>query len=140
MISNSSTRSKQPTVVLFIQILIYLAVVINLVNGMLTIGDEGIAKKMVSLGMIIFGFAAIWVAVRLSTRSPSRQKNAIVLSIILIVLRIIEFTIWHSVGFLLGILLPVLVIWRLNSPEAKPGLVFIIIEFKSGVNFRNKSP
>lgn len=54
--------SKKPAAVMFTQILIYLAAAVNLVNGIFSLGSEGIEKKILSLAMIILGIAAIWVA------------------------------------------------------------------------------
>ncbi|MHA7582915.1 hypothetical protein ACX12E_21425 [Paenibacillus vandeheii] len=37
----------------------------------------------------------------------------------MIVLRLIEFAVWLNVGFIIGVILPVFVIWRLSTQEAK---------------------
>lgn len=37
----------------------------------------------------------------------------------MIVLRLTEFAVWHNAGFIIGVILPVFVIWRLSSQEAK---------------------
>ncbi|MEK8128702.1 hypothetical protein WMW72_12380 [Paenibacillus filicis] len=111
--------SKKPVVISTIQILLYIAAAIHVFNGIVSLGAEGMEKKIISLAMILFGIASVWVAARLSTPHPARRQSVIVLAVLLIVLRVVEFTVWHSYGFLLGILLPILVIWRLNSQEAK---------------------
>ncbi|SFM16926.1 hypothetical protein SAMN03159341_11911 [Paenibacillus sp. 1_12] len=119
MIQELMANSKKPAVVTFTQILIYLNAIVNIGNGIYSLGSEGIVKITLSIAMIILGIAAIWVATRLNTPIASRLRSAIVLSCILIVLRLIEFTVWHSFGLLLGTVLPILVIWRLNSMESK---------------------
>jgi len=111
--------SQKPAEVTFSQILLYLAAAVNLINGIYSIGNESPAKKVLSFAMIIFGAAAVWAAARLGRPDPSRLKQALILAWILIVLRIVEFFIWYNLGFLLGIILPVLVIWRLTRAEVQ---------------------
>ncbi len=119
MQSNQEVRSMKPSAVTFVQILFYLAALLNIVNGIFSFGSPGIVKKTLCIAMILFGIAAVFVAYRLNLPRGSRRQAAIVLSCILIVLRIIEFAVWGSIGFLLGVILPVIVIWRLYSSEAK---------------------
>ncbi|WP_088832422.1 hypothetical protein [Paenibacillus tyrfis] len=119
MYNNQAARSKKPPVVTFVQILIYAAALLNIVNGFYSFGSAGMLKKTLCIAMISFGVAAVWIAARLSYPDESRRKAAIVLSGVLITLRIVEFAVWYNVGFLLGIILPAFIIWRLNSPEAK---------------------
>ncbi|MBE9916688.1 hypothetical protein G8C92_21970 [Paenibacillus donghaensis] len=119
MLNNHETRTQKPSAVSLAQILIYLAAVLNIVNGIYSFGSTGIIKKLLCIGMIVFGAAAFWVAARLGHPHRSRLTAAIALSIILIILRLLEFSVWHNIGFLLGVILPILVIWRLNSAEAK---------------------
>ncbi|WP_046507124.1 hypothetical protein [Paenibacillus riograndensis] len=103
--------------------MIYLAAVLNIVNGVLSFGSAGILKKILCMTMIIFGLAAVWAASRLNIPNVTSRYAAIVLSGILIVLRIVEFTVWHNIGFLLGVVLPIIVIWRLNSTEVRDWFV-----------------
>ncbi|MFD0679319.1 MULTISPECIES: hypothetical protein [unclassified Paenibacillus] len=112
-------NSKKPAVVTFAQILLNFAAVMNLVNGFYSFGNEEVLKKALAVAMIIFGAAAIWAATRLALPAVSGRKVAIGLSWILIALRLIEFAVWHNLGFLLGLILPLIVLWRLNSDEAK---------------------
>lgn len=119
MQTNQEARAIKPAAVTFIQILLYLTALINIVNGIFSFGSPGMVKKILCIAMILFGIAAVFVAYRLSIPEAPQRQAAIVLSGILIVLRIIEFTVWGSIGFLLGVILPVIVIWRLYSSEVK---------------------
>ncbi|WP_163854776.1 hypothetical protein [Paenibacillus elgii] len=119
MPSNQEARAKKPPTVTFVQILIYLAAMLNVFNGVYSIGSAEMVKKIICIVMVVFGFVALYVASRLNTPDTSRRSAAIVLSGILILLRIVEFAVWHNIGFLLGVILPIIVIWRLNNSEAK---------------------
>ncbi|KEQ22488.1 hypothetical protein [Paenibacillus tyrfis] len=119
MYNYQTARSKKPPVVTFVQVLIYAAALLNIVNGFYSFGSAGMLKKTLCIAMISFGVAAVWIVARLNYPEESRRKAAIALSGILIALRIVEFAVWYNVGFLLGLILPVFVIWRLNSSEAK---------------------
>ncbi|MFC3746814.1 hypothetical protein [Paenibacillus sp. GCM10012306] len=119
MSSNVRTGSKKPSAVMLTQILLYLAAVVNLFNGFYSIGSQQTMKVVLAAVMIIFGIVALWVASRLGYPAPSRRQNAVLLASILIVLRIVEYFVWHNLGFLVGIILPILVVWRLNKTEAK---------------------
>ncbi|WP_269880320.1 hypothetical protein [Paenibacillus gyeongsangnamensis] len=109
----------KPTVVRFAQALIYLAAILNVINGVFSLGSAGMVKKTLCIAMIIFGVAAVYIATCLNNPNASGRNAAIVLSGILIALRIVEFAVWHNIGFLLGVILPIIVIWRLNSSEAR---------------------
>ncbi|NUU62169.1 hypothetical protein [Paenibacillus agri] len=119
MSSNLRTSSQKPQAVMLTQILLYLAAVVNLFNGFYSIGSNNSLKMTLAAIMILFGLVAIWVASRLGQPIPSRRNHAIVLASILILLRIVEYFVWHNFGFLVGIILPVLVVWRLGKTEAK---------------------
>ncbi|MFE4712432.1 hypothetical protein ACFRAM_16290 [Paenibacillus sp. NPDC056722] len=119
MSSNLRTSSQKPQAVMLTQILLYLAAVVNLFNGFYSIGSNNSLKMTLATIMILFGLVAIWVASRLGQPIPSRRNHAIVLASILILLRIVEYFVWHNFGFLVGIILPVLVVWRLGKTEAK---------------------
>lgn len=119
MSSQMQSESKKPSSVMLTQVLFYLAAVVNLFNGFYSVGSVEASKKILAVVMIIFGIAAVWVASRLGHRHPSRRDQALVLAWILIALRIVEYFVWHNFGFLLGIILPILVVWRLNKLEAK---------------------
>lgn len=112
-------RAGKPPAVTTVQILLYLSCVVNVVNGLLSWGSGTMEKKLLSLAMILFGIASVWVAVRLRTPKAEHRRLAIGFSIALLAFRIVEYTVWHSYGFVLGMLLPVLILWRLNSSEAK---------------------
>jgi hypothetical protein len=118
---NNVTKSsvERPAEVRVTQILIYLTAVVNIFNGIYSIGGGGTVKTILAVCMIIFGVAAIWIGGRLKSPGESPWKMAFSFAVILIVLRIIEFLVWRNNGFLIGIILPILVIWRLNSPEAR---------------------
>jgi uncharacterized membrane protein YhaH (DUF805 family) len=111
--------SKKPSAILLTQILFYLAAIVNLVNGFYAIGSDATNKMILAVVMIIFGIASVLVAARLGHRDASRRNHAIILAWVLIVLRIVEYTVWLNLGFLLGIILPILMLWRLNKAEAK---------------------
>ncbi|WP_427052364.1 hypothetical protein [Paenibacillus sp. TC-CSREp1] len=119
MTNGLQASAKKPSAVTFTQILFYLAAAVNIVNGIYSLGSQGTVKKLICLAMIVVGVASIWVGARLSAPHVSRRSLAISLSVVIIVLRLIEFAVWQSIGFLLGVILPVLIIWRLNSTEAK---------------------
>ncbi|BBI34112.1 hypothetical protein [Cohnella abietis] len=119
MTSERRANTEKPMVVVTTQILLYLAAIVNVGNGIISLSSDETIKIILSVVMIAFGLAAAWVAARLGVPEASRLNTAVTLSVILIVLRIVEFSVWHSVGFLLGVILPVIVIWRLRSPEAK---------------------
>nr|WP_145402041.1 hypothetical protein [Paenibacillus xylanexedens] len=110
---------KKPSTVTFAQILLYLAAAVNIVNGIYSLGGEGTLNKWICLAMIVVGVASIWAGARLSYPHTSRRSFAFSLSIVMIVMRLIEFAVWQSIGLLLGVILPVIIIWRLNSTEAK---------------------
>ena len=116
---NTGSHAKKPQAVKFAQILLYLAAALNVVNGLYSFGSPGFVKKILCAAMILFGIAAIYVAARMNVPEASRRQAAVALAGILIALRIAEYAIWMNFGFLLGIILPVLVIWRLNGAEAK---------------------
>lgn len=116
---DASGNAKKPSAITAVQILLYLAALVNVVNGFLAIGDTGIVKKIVSAAMILIGTAALWAGLQLNTPTAARRNGTLVLCVLMIVLRVIEYAIWSSVGFLLGIILPVLVIWRLSSAETR---------------------
>ncbi|MEC0180746.1 hypothetical protein P4H61_04450 [Paenibacillus peoriae] len=119
METQHEAHPRKPRVVTFVQILIYLAAILNVFNGIYSFGSAEMIKKVLCIVMIVFGIVAVYVASRLNIPAASPLNAAFVLSGILIVLRIVEFAVWHSIGFLLGVILPIIVIWRLNSPEAK---------------------
>ncbi|MFF2480971.1 hypothetical protein [Paenibacillus sp. NPDC058071] len=111
--------SNRPASLWIVQLLLYFSGGLNIVNGIISFGSADAVKKSLSIAMLVLGVAAIFVALRLSTPKPASLRAAVVLSIVMIVLRIAEYAVWHSVGFLLGIILPIVVLWRLNSPEIK---------------------
>jgi hypothetical protein len=117
--SNLRTSRQKPQAVMLTQILLYLAGVVNLYNGFYSIGSDNSVKMTLAAIMILFGLVAIWVASRLGQPIPSRRNHAIVLASILILLRIVEYFVWHNFGFLVGIILPILVVWRFGKTEAK---------------------
>lgn len=119
MTNGTQAGAKKPAAVTLAQVLMYLAAAANIVNGIYSLGSEGTVKKLLCLSMIVVGAASIWVGARLSDPHASRRSFAVSLSIVMIVLRLIEFAVWQSIGFLLGVILPVLVIWRLSGTEAK---------------------
>ncbi|QLG40413.1 hypothetical protein HW560_21405 [Paenibacillus sp. E222] len=119
MLNGTQATAKKPATVTFVQVLMYLAAAVNIVNGMYSLGSEGTVKKLLCLAMIVVGSASIWVGARLNDRHPSRRSYAISLSIVIIMLRLIEFAILQNIGFLIGVILPVVIIWRLSSLEAK---------------------
>ncbi|RXZ80285.1 hypothetical protein EBB07_19165 [Paenibacillaceae bacterium] len=119
MPTHQETYLKKPPLIQFIQILIYFAAVLNMINGIYSFGSAGLIKKGLCIAMILFGAAAVVVAARLNLPDNSRRRAAIILCGILVVLRIVEFVVWNSIGFVFGIILPIIIIWRLNSPEAK---------------------
>lgn len=57
---DASGNAKKPSAITAVQILLYLAALVNVVNGFLAIGDTGIVKKIVSAAMILIGTAALW--------------------------------------------------------------------------------
>lgn len=116
---NEASALKKPSAVTFVQVLMYFTAVINVVNGFLSFGSTGLFKKTLCIAMILVGCAAVYVAARLNKPSESNRRAAIVLSGILIALRIVEFAVWYDIGFLIGMILPVFVIWRLNRSEAR---------------------
>lgn len=119
MTNGAQANSKKPATITFAQVLMYLAAAVNFVNGIYSLGSEGTVKKLLSLAMIVIGLTSIWVGARLNDRQASRRTYAVSLSIVIIMLRLIEFAVWQSIGLLLGVILPVILIWRLSSNEAK---------------------
>lgn len=119
MNNTKATDSHQPAAVRLIQILIYLAAVFNVINGLYSFGSPDSLKKWISITMIATGVAAAYVGFRMQNPSATGRTTAIVISVIMIVLRLIEFAVWLNVGFIIGVILPVFVIWRLSTQEAK---------------------
>ncbi|GAA3401796.1 hypothetical protein ACFFNY_34415 [Paenibacillus hodogayensis] len=119
MPNSHGTFTKKPPAVTFAQVLLYLAALLNVGNGIYSLGSTDAVKTAICIAMIVFGIAAAFVASRLNKPDPARRQAAIALCGVLIVLRIVEFAVWSSIGFLLGLILPVLVIWRVSGPEAK---------------------
>ncbi|WP_042160872.1 hypothetical protein [Paenibacillus gorillae] len=119
MSNDPGEQAQKPAAVLITQLLLYLAAIVNIVNGIYAIGNIETMKAVLAAVMIIFGAAAAWAAYRLSQPEASRRNYAVALAWLLIVLRLIEYFVWQNIGFLLGIILPILVLWRLNKPEMK---------------------
>ncbi|MET3546952.1 hypothetical protein ABID47_003568 [Paenibacillus favisporus] len=119
MSNHRRIESTKPPIVTFVQILFYATAVINGINGIYSLGSPGMVKKALCVIMILTAIASVYAAYRLSIPALFSRYAANVLCTILIVTRIAEFAAWHSTGFLLGIILPVIVLWRINSPEAK---------------------
>ncbi|GGG68164.1 hypothetical protein [Paenibacillus radicis (ex Gao et al. 2016)] len=120
MMSNDlGAKAQKPAAILITQVLLYLAAIVNIVNGIYAIGNVEKVKVVLAVVMIVFGAAAAWVAYRLSQPEASSRNYAVALAWILIVLRLIEYSVWHNIGFLLGVILPILVLWRLYKRETK---------------------
>ncbi|MFF2089224.1 hypothetical protein [Paenibacillus sp. NPDC058174] len=117
--SNDLAQAQKPAAVLITQLLLYLGAIVNIVNGIYAIGNVETMKAVLAAVMIIFGIAAAWVAYRLSQPEASRRNYAVALAWIMVVLRLIEYFVWHNIGFLLGVILPILVLWRLYKAETR---------------------
>ncbi|TVY04290.1 hypothetical protein [Cohnella terricola] len=114
-----NARADKPRTLTIVQILLYAAAVLNIANGFISFASTDMLKKLLSAAMVLFGIAALLVASRLSIPKVVHLRAAIVLSSVLLVLRIAEYAVWHNIGFLLGAILPILVIWRLNDSDVK---------------------
>ncbi|UPK41310.1 MULTISPECIES: hypothetical protein [Paenibacillus] len=111
--------SHRPAVIRLIQMLMYLAAFVNIINGIYSINSLDFLKKWLCIAMIVVGLAAAYVGFLLNSPSATSRTAVITLSVAMIGLRLIEFAVWQNVGFIIGVILPVLVIWKLRSQESK---------------------